>query len=145
MHRNIINIILVVLLILSIYLNVRYSIIIVDGISMEPTYHNRDFLIYDKNIQNIKKNDIVIFKYNKQSYVKRVHGLPGDTISYNNGNIYINGIAYLGLKCEKCTNKEFKLEEDQYYVLGDNTYISKDSRIMGNIDLKTIYGKISYE
>lgn len=122
----------------------------VDGNSMYPTLNNREFLLLTKFDHSYERFDIVVLKYNKQKLVKRVIGLPGETVEYKNNKLYING---------KVIEEEFKLfetkdfniaelgydviPEDYYFVVGDNRNASLDSRIIGLIHRKDIEGTIN--
>lgn len=75
--------------ILYFFLNIEF--VKVDGESMQPTLNNNDIVIYKRNIKNIKRFDIVIFKFNNSLFIKRVIGLPGEKIEYRKNNLYVNG------------------------------------------------------
>lgn len=101
-----------------------------------------------KNFLPLNKQDVIVFYSNDQISVKRIYGLPGETITITNGNFYINDIQVESedLKNSLSSNIEqnVKLGEDEYYVLGDNLDSSKDSRFadVGNISSKDIIGKV---
>ncbi len=128
----------------------------VSGSSMEPTLHHGDQLILDKlsyHFSEPERFDIIVFPFQyeeKTYYVKRIIGLPGETVQIDlSGNIYINGeileedyglepINFPGLAQDPIT-----LGEDEYFVLGDNRNNSSDSRdpSVGNIKRDDIMGK----
>ena len=112
----------------------------VSGSSMENTLSDGDNLIVDKityRFSEPKRFDIIVFPFRyeeKVYYIKRIIGLPGETIQIQNGDIYIDGeilyesygrevMRYAGLAAEPIT-----LGEDEYFVLGDNRNDSTDSR-----------------
>lgn len=128
----------------------------VNGDSMESTLSDGDNLIVNKvtyRFSDPKRFDIVVFPFkyaNQTYYIKRIIGLPGETIRIDNqGNIYINGeilkesygtevIREPGLAAEEIT-----LGEDEYFVLGDNRNKSVDSRdpSVGTVKKSSIIGK----
>lgn len=103
-----------------------------------------------------QRGDIIIFKYpddETQKYVKRIIGLPGDTVTIEDGEIYINGSAtpyqesYLKEAWIIATGPyEFEVPEDSYLVLGDNRNDSKDARYWSNsyVSKDEIIGKAEY-
>ena len=135
---------------------------LVQGESMMPTLENNERVLVNKigyNIQGLNHFDIIVF-HGKEGYdlVKRVIGLPGDTIEYKNDVLYVNGKAvdepYLAeykeqvgkgkltpdFTLEQKTGKE-KVPEGQVFVLGDNRQVSKDSRMFGFVSEDQIVGK----
>ena len=130
-----------------------YSPIRVSGASMVPTLNNGDIMILDKigyRTKGLDRFDIVVIKYEKEKIIKRVIGLPGDYIQYENDKLYVNG-EYVDEPFDRKEMDDFTLEdlgeniipEGKYLVLGDNRTISKDSRIIGLVDKKDIEGYTS--
>ena len=128
----------------------------VNGESMYPALHNKDNLIVDKisyRFSDPRRYDIIVFPYHYKDrtyYIKRVIGLPGETVQIKDGMIYINGSVYLEeqnfsqMEDAGIAKDEITLGEDEYFVLGDNRNRSEDSRFadMGNIRLDDIEGKV---
>ncbi|MFV0393107.1 MAG: signal peptidase I [Coprobacillaceae bacterium] len=133
----------------------------VDGDSMYPTLHDEDTgLINATNVgeDDIERFDIVVL-YSEQldkRIVKRVIGLPGDTIEYIDDKLYVNGMYYEETFLDKqyieeakisynttVFTKDFKVEveEGKIFVLGDNRLRSKDSRALGSFSYDAIVGK----
>ena len=127
----------------------------VDGSSMENTLTNGDNLIVDKisyRFHEPERFDIIVFPFQYQAntyYIKRIIGLPGETVQIKGSTIYIDGkplkenygkdpIDYAGI-----AEKPIKLGDDEYFVLGDNREISRDSRYeeVGKVKRKNIEGR----
>ena len=129
---------------------------VVDGDSMHPTFANLDYLIIDEIIYRFKspaRGDVVVFRYPGNPsifYIKRVIGLPGETISINRGVVEIateNGeklaLAEPYIVNEDATyTKIVSLREDEYFVMGDNRPNSSDSRVWGALPRKNITGRV---
>ena len=120
----------------------------VQGPSMDTTLKEGQILLLYKLDKKIKRNDIVVVDKSVMDteIIKRVIGLPGDTIECINGKIFINNKAYDD-KYPSSETKDFKpitLKDDEYYVMGDNRIVSADSRYFGPISKKTIQGKVVF-
>lgn len=129
----------------------------VDGDSMNDTLQNNDNLWVDKlsyTFGDPKRFDVIIFNYDEDTtYVKRIIGLPGETIRIDqDGNIFVNEKllkenygkeVILSNKLGRA-NQPVLLGEDEYFVLGDNRNNSSDSRWpdVGNVDREDIVGKV---
>lgn len=140
-------IIIFIIGIIAIILYNNFSIIFVKGDSMSPTYQNGSILIINKNYKEINRNDIIVFKKNSYDiYIKRVIGLPNETIYCENRNIYINDISIKDNFGNTTDNfKKVTLKNNQYFVLGDNRNKSNDSRTIGFISKNEIIGKIIFQ
>lgn len=117
----------------------------VSGPSMEPTLLDKDYLFVLK-FTKIDRNDIIVFKYDNKELVKRVIGIPGDTLTCSEGNIYLNGELYKDkytIEYNYCFDP-ITLEKDEYFVMGDNRLVSKDSRMIGKINKKDIKGTTNF-
>ena len=128
----------------------------IDGNSMHPTYVNKEYLIALKiayNISEPQHGDVVIFEYsNSRDFIKRIVGLPGDTISLRSGDLYRNGVlidesAYLDSSVVTNEGRSLKeggsvyVDEGKVFVVGDNRPHSADSRAFGTIDQAQIKGR----
>lgn len=125
------------------------------GVSMEPNYLEGDILLADKlclKYSEIQRFDAVVFQYryrDDQFYIKRVIGLPGETVQIMDGKIYINGMllndpfAAEPIEKPRRAAEPVVLGEDEYFLLGDNRNDSSDSRDsdIGNVSADQIIGK----
>lgn len=116
----------------------------VDGDSMYNTLSDNDILILYK-LSSIERFDIVVLKEsdNNETIIKRVIGMPNDKIKIRNNKIYVNNKIIEDEYAYGQTSDydEITLGEDEYFVLGDNRLISKDSRYFGAIKKDDIKGK----
>ncbi|MDO4197685.1 MAG: signal peptidase I [Erysipelotrichaceae bacterium] len=108
---------------------------VVNGSSMYPTLKADQFgysFVISRNMK-INRFDICVLQSEDKKLVKRVIGLPGETIKYENNVLYINGEVMEDVVGEDVFTSDFEavLGEDEYYCLGDNREISKDSRFYG--------------
>ncbi len=125
-----------------------FEFIRVDGPSMEPTLYTNEYVFMERVTYwfgTPERGDIVIcsFPGSRDSYVKRVIGLPGERIKITDGVLYIDGVAnndfFAGYIEEGI--KETTVPEDSVIVMGDNRNESRDSRSVGPIAYKDILGK----
>lgn len=121
------------------------SPIIVNGESMMKTLHDKDVMILDRisyRTKAIKRFDIVVIDEGNEYIIKRVIGMPGEEVTCDNGNIYINGKKIKdSYGYGKTDNFYYKVPKGEYYVLGDNRENSMDSRYFGSFKKKDILGK----
>jgi signal peptidase I len=146
--------ILIAILIVIFLRSFIFATSIVDGESMDPTLENGERVIFNKAIYFIGKpdrGDIVIIQRPLKNYVKRVIGLPGETIEINGYDLYINGKRYdqtfLNEQAKMDTGNfgPIQIPEDSYFVMGDNRAISKDSRNgLGLINEEEIIGRSEF-
>jgi signal peptidase I len=126
---------------------------IVSGLSMFPTFHDHDYLIIDElsyYLRSPKRGEVVVFRYPKDPskyFIKRVIGLPGETVIIEGNKVeiktgetvttlnepYLNGLN-LG-------NSETVLDSSEYFVMGDNRQVSLDSRMWGPLPENLITGR----
>lgn len=146
---------------LAIIIPVRWFLIqpfYVQGASMEPNFFDHEYLIIDElsyRLGDPTRGDIVVFHYPndpKQFFIKRVIGLPGETVEIAEGKVRIyndahpNGIVldetdYLDQDFT-AASQTVTLKSDQYYLLGDNRSSSLDSRFFGPVARKFVVGRV---
>lgn len=128
---------------------------VVSGSSMSPTFHNGEYLIVDQlsyNLGHPHRGDVVIFRYPKDPskfFIKRMIGLPGETIRIEGSQVtiineeYPNGFVLTEDYVEFATSnqEEITLGEDEYFVMGDNRAASLDSREWGPVPEENLTGK----
>ena len=137
--------------------------------SMRPTLLEGDLILVNKFIygaripftdfrlpavSGLKRGDVIVFIYPedpKKDFIKRLVGLPGETVEIKNGSIYINGQPLVGPVFNQryyynrgdlgSEGQKISIPKDSYFVLGDNSASSKDSRYWGFVPKKYILGK----
>lgn len=129
----------------------------VKGASMEPNFYEQEYLIIDElsyRFRMPERGEIVVFKYprdHKQYYIKRIIGLPGETVEISDGHVVVynkehpNGIVLEEdyLTQDLTTGKEkVTLGINEFYVLGDNRDASMDSRSFGVVDKDELIGRV---
>ena len=135
------------------------------GSSMEPTLHSGDAVFVEMisvYTGNFSRGDIVTIDAkgmegysHEENLIKRIVGLPGETIKIEDGNVYINGVlldesaylpegtkTYVGAEGQARGYQEVTLGPDEYYCMGDNRGGSNDSRRMGPFKKKQIEAKV---
>ena len=136
------TILLLIIIIIRIFF---YSPIRVNGSSMYPTLQDKEFMILNKiGLQKgINRFDIVVVESNGKYIIKRVIGLPGESVMYSDNKLYING-KVIEDNYSKSETENFEnviLKDNEYFVMGDNREVSKDSRVIGPVNIKKIKGK----
>ncbi len=122
----------------------------VSGSSMANTLKNGEILLLNKfeyRFSDIKRFDIVVVKAHGERIIKRVIGLPGETLKYENGILYINDKMIEENYLDEVTKDftyEGKIPDECYFVMGDNRDDSLDSRYFGCFPKKDILGHASF-
>lgn len=133
---------------------------LVDGHSMEPTFYGDDRLVVSRVnylIGEPQRGDILVFNSLVPSeaeqgimLIKRVVGLPGDTIEFREQTLYINGTEYpepyIKEACQmnRCRDEIWELGADEYFMMGDNRNNSRDSRRFGPVPITKIVGQVVF-
>ncbi|WKZ24947.1 MAG: signal peptidase I [Patescibacteria group bacterium] len=149
---------------LAIILPIRYFIVqpfYVKGASMEPTFHDHEYLMVDEisyRFNEPKRGEVLVFRYPynpKEYYIKRLIGLPGETILIQDGMVFITTEDNRQFLLKEnylpsdiytvfSSIEPIRLSEDEYFVLGDNRNSSKDSRVFGPINSSHIIGRVFF-
>lgn len=123
----------------------------VNGSSMESTLQDGNILLLEKYDKNYKRFDIVVAEYAGEKLIKRVIGLPGDTVEYRSNILYINGERisepFINEDTEDFSLRQLgydKIPEGHYFIVGDNRDDSLDSRYLGLFKKESIEGKVIF-
>ncbi|NIM96264.1 MAG: signal peptidase I [Anaerolineales bacterium] len=121
----------------------------VDGASMEPSLHNGEFVVINRlayRWQNPARGEIIVFRFPldpERRFIKRIVGLPGDTIQIDGGLVYVNGelLDEPYISASPRYQGEWTVEQGHVFVLGDNRNNSSDSQNWGSLHIEEIIGK----
>jgi len=151
-RRTIIDILETIFLsvVLFVGINLVSSRIRVESISMQPTLYAGNFVLVNKlafNFVEPERGDVIVFKYppdpTQVPYIKRIIGLPGDTIHIEGGKVFINGQELIEPYLVEPTNRggDWVVPENNLFVMGDNRNSSSDSRTWGTVPMENIIGR----
>lgn len=118
----------------------------VKGDSMFPSIKSGDVLIINKMTNDFNREDLIIFIKNGEVYIKRIWGIPGDSILLNDeSRLILNNSTFLYQFDEVVSKRNFnvRVSDNLYFVLGDNINNSVDSRTFGLVHESEIIGKVS--
>jgi len=129
----------------------------VKGASMEPTFMEKEYLIIDElsyRFREPQRGEVIVFRYPenpKEYFLKRIIGLPGETVKVSGGKVYVHNKArpegweineaYLPKNISTEGDRVVVLNDNQYFVMGDNRPNSFDSRRFGPVDRNLIVGR----
>ena len=124
----------------------------VDGSSMVPTLNDGQFVMVNRLVYKYSDpdhGDVVVFHYPRdpeQEYIKRIIGLPGDTVTIDNGHVYLNGqqLNEPYIAASTRTTGEWQVPGGHLFVLGDNRNNSQDSRNFGFVSMENVIGKANF-
>jgi signal peptidase I len=152
-------IVLAIVLVLFFGLRLLVQSYRVEGISMEASFQNKDFLLVNKvlyHFRDPRRGEVIIFHppelaFSQTPYVKRIIGLPGETVEIKDNRVYIHTKDGEILEDPTATpwtsgTHSWTIPEDEYFVMGDNRNpnMSSDSREWGYVPKKDIIGKVSF-
>ena len=142
---------------LVIFLLIRFAVqnFRIEGFSMEPNFHDGQFLIVDKlsyMLHTPERGDVIVFvppNNTTRDFIKRVIGLPGDQVEVISGRVFVNGVALdepYPLAPATYSAPTVTVPAEEYFVLGDNRNNSSDSHSWGPVSVKSVIGKawVSY-
>jgi len=146
----------IVFIALVIVIPIRYFLFqpfIVKGQSMEPNFEDSNYLIVDElsyRFRDPQRGEVVVFRYPRnvsQRFIKRIIGLPGDKIEIEASVVMVDGkildeSEYFPSGVQTLGNIQISLDENEYFVLGDNRISSFDSRQWGTLPRKNIIGRV---
>jgi len=145
----VLSVVIAVLIILFLYQPVR-----VEGTSMMPGLQDQERIFINKfvyrfHVEPIDRGDLIVFWYPydpSKSYIKRVIGIPGDTVRVDRGTVILNGKAlqesYVPAEYrDQQSMKAVTVPSGDYFVLGDHRSSSNDSRAWGFVPRRNVYGK----
>ncbi len=129
-----------------------YQPVKVEGTSMAPLIHDQERIFINKFVyrfEPIARGDVVVFWYpldRSKSYIKRVIGLPGETVEIRKGRVFVNSkrLNETYVPPQYADYGDFgpiQVPEHSYFVMGDHRAMSNDSRIFGPVESSYIYGK----
>jgi signal peptidase I len=129
-----------------------YQPVKVEGTSMAPLLSDQERIFINKFVyrfEPIERGDVIVFWYpidHSKSFIKRVVGLPGETIELRGGRVFVNSrelkepyvpASYL----DSSSAPALLIPQDEYFVMGDHRDSSNDSRVFGPVSRQNIYGK----
>lgn len=151
----------IIVIALAIVIPIRYFLFqpfFVKGQSMEPNFEDGDYLIVDElsyRLRDPQRGEVIVFKFPQdqtQRYIKRIIGLPGETVEIKDNTVTIFGenskvqvldeSTYLPEGIQTMGNLRITMADNEYFVLGDNRIASYDSRRWGAVPREDIIGRV---
>jgi signal peptidase I len=129
-----------------------YQPVKIEGNSMTPLLSNHEAIVINRlvyHFEPIRRGDVVVFRYpldDTKSFIKRIVGLPGETVQIRQGLVYVNGSwipePYVPSQYEDLSDfGPIQVSSDSYFVLGDHRNSSSDSRVFGTVARRLVYGR----
>ncbi len=128
---------------------------IVSGTSMSPTFEDKEYLIIDElsyHLREPERGEVVVFRYPKEPkihFIKRIIGLPGETVTIQDSKVKIETVAGEEINLDESyivgdftANVRVKLGKTEYFVMGDNRDVSLDSRAWGPLPREMMTGRV---
>ncbi len=135
--------------VLFLVVNLATARIRVDGSSMEPSLHDGEFVVINRLAYrwcNPDRGEVIVFRFPldpTRRFIKRIIGLPGDTVAVHNGQVFVNGneVQEPYIAASPNYDGEWVIEPGRVFVLGDNRNNSLDSQNWGTLLIEEIIGK----
>jgi signal peptidase I len=132
-----------------------YQPLKIEGNSMTPLLSDHDAIVINRLVyyfEPVHRGDVVVFRYPldaTESFIKRIVGLPGETVQIRQGVVYVNGNwlsePYVPSQCEDLTDfGPIQVPSGSYFVLGDCRCRSNDSRVFGTVARRLIEGRVAF-
>lgn len=144
---------LVLMVTIYAFVNLASARFIVEGDSMLPNFHTGQYLIVSRVnylLGEPERGDVVVFHYPRDpqsDYIKRVIGMPGDTVELRDQRVFVNGVEleepYINEPCLPihCPNRSWQVGPNAFFVMGDNRNESSDSRSFGPVEREYFVGE----
>jgi signal peptidase I len=143
---------MVLFLMIYIPINMITARAYVEGPSMQPNFYTNDLIVVNRMVYYFgapSRGDVIVLRNPVNAadddLIKRIVGLPGETVEIKNGRVFINGLmleeSYIKDFCQGFCDGTWHLKNDQYFILGDNRNNSMDSHSFGPINRNLIVGE----
>lgn len=151
-RRALVDIVETIILSVALFIGINMisARIRVESISMQPTLHAGNFVLVNKiayKLGSPERGDVIVFRYppdpEQVPYIKRIIGLPGDSVRISDGKVYVNGQLLVEPYIAATTHQggEWTVPEEALFVMGDNRNNSSDSRSWGMVPMENVIGK----
>jgi signal peptidase I len=126
-----------------------FCLVVVHGESMQPDFSDGQICFVERTLRGLERGDVVIATDGRSQMVKRVVGLPNESLFFHRGKVFVNGHELLEPYLPRSTRTypvdrtRFALGPEDYFLMGDNRGRSEDSRSYGPLPAKAILGRVA--